>query len=161
MSVTGIASSLFSLLSPQIQDRSKQFQQEFQQLGQDLQAGNLSAAQADVASLQKLQPAGADAASSSGAPSVSQTLQQLGSDLQAGDLKDAQQVYSNLMQQLQTHGHHRHAVVGKQVSQDLNQLEQAQQAYAMLQQDVPQFNVQLGAVDSGSSAAARSVSLRA
>jgi hypothetical protein len=170
MSITGIASSLINLLSPQVQDRSKQFQREFLQLGQDLQAGNLSATQADVASLQKLQPASADAASSSGAPSVSQTLQQLGRDLQTGDLKDAQQVYSNLVQQIQTHGHHPHVVVGKQVSEPVNQLQQAlrggnpsaaQQAFAMLQQDVPQFNVQLGAVDSGSSAAARSVSLRA
>lgn len=45
MSTTGITSSMFSEL--------QQFQQEFQRLGQDLQSGNVSAAQSDFATLEK------------------------------------------------------------------------------------------------------------
>ena len=173
MSVTGIASSLFNLSSPQIQDRSKQFQQEFQQLGQDLRAGNLSAAQTDLAILQKLQPASADAASSLGSSSVGQTLQQLGKDLQSGDVKDAQQLFADLVQKLQArHGHHMHKMSGQgAISQDMTSLQQAlqggnltaaQQAYSILQQDMQQLDMNLGAAQTApSSAPASSVSLQA
>jgi hypothetical protein len=40
------------------QNNLQKVQQEFQQLGQDLQSGNLSAAQSDFASLQSLEPQG-------------------------------------------------------------------------------------------------------
>ena len=48
MSVSGIASSsLFAPVSPQtLQSKAQQIQQEFQQLGQDLQSGNLFQARA-------------------------------------------------------------------------------------------------------------------
>ena len=53
MSVSGISSS--SLYDTQsVQNSAQQFRQEFQQLGQDLQAGNLSAAQSDFTTLQNL-----------------------------------------------------------------------------------------------------------
>src|SRR5580698_2318652 len=58
MSVSGISSSsLFDLLeSASPQSQKQQVQQEVQKLGQDLSAGNLSAAQADFATLQKDAP---------------------------------------------------------------------------------------------------------
>jgi outer membrane protein assembly factor BamD (BamD/ComL family) len=55
MSVSGISStSLYNTESSQ--NNLQQIQQTFQQLGQDLQSGNLSAAQSDFAALQKLVP---------------------------------------------------------------------------------------------------------
>jgi hypothetical protein len=53
MSVSAVPSSAF--FTPQnIQTTFQKFQQEFQQLGQDLQSGSLSAAQSDFASLKNL-----------------------------------------------------------------------------------------------------------
>ena len=55
MSIAGIASNfLLNSLSPK-QDSIQKFRQEFQHLGQDLQAGDLTAAQSDYAALQKIQ----------------------------------------------------------------------------------------------------------
>jgi hypothetical protein len=58
MSVSGISSSsLFDLLeSASAQGQKQHVQKEIQQLGKDLSAGNLSAAQADFAILQKNHP---------------------------------------------------------------------------------------------------------
>ena len=57
MSVSGISSSsLFDYNTQSVQNKMQQFQQEFQQLGQDLQSGNLSAAQSDFATLQQYAP---------------------------------------------------------------------------------------------------------
>ena len=54
MPVAGISSSnLFDFTSQSVQNRKQQFQQELQQLGQDLQSGNLSAAQTDFATIQQ------------------------------------------------------------------------------------------------------------
>ena len=66
MSVTGITSNLFNLSPPNLQDPFKQFQQSFQQLGQDLRTGNLSAAQSDLTNLQKLQPLSTNTSSTTG-----------------------------------------------------------------------------------------------
>jgi hypothetical protein len=44
MSVVGIASTLFSQITSQQSNRKTSAQNEFQQLSQDLQAGNLSQA---------------------------------------------------------------------------------------------------------------------
>jgi len=50
MSIAGILSSnLFNFNSQNVPDRMQKFRQEFQQLGQDLQTGNLNGAQADFA----------------------------------------------------------------------------------------------------------------
>ncbi len=49
MSVSAISSStLAASVNQSIQNKLQQFQKEFQQLGSDLQTGNLSAAQQDV-----------------------------------------------------------------------------------------------------------------
>jgi hypothetical protein len=54
MSIVGIlASSALSLLAPRAQNPTKMPKQDFQQLGQDLKSGNLSAAQSDFTALQQ------------------------------------------------------------------------------------------------------------
>jgi hypothetical protein len=109
MSVAGILSSLGSL---QLGAPSAT-KQGLQQLKQDLQRGNLSAAQSDFAALQKAfshtSPT-ANSASTSVSPSsnttpFSQAIHQLASDLRSNKLAAAQQDLSTLKQDLpQTNG---------------------------------------------------------
>ena len=185
MSVIGIASStLFQLLTKASSPSHVQsFRKEFQQLGQDLQTGNLSQAQSDFAALQPpVQPvSSADPQSSTSA--LSTAFNQLAQDLQSGNLSAAQQDYSTVQTDLQqqfashvsTHQHHRHS--HSESSQDAssqNALDQlfsqlgqalqsgnlsaAQSAYASLQQEFQQ----LGGADSpASTAATGSVNLSA
>jgi outer membrane protein assembly factor BamD (BamD/ComL family) len=137
----------------------QEVQQEFQQLGEDLQSGNLSAAQADFATLQSLSPqaSSSSSASSSGQSTylLAQAFSQLSSDLQAGNLSAAQQDYSTIQQDLQsqetqTHHHHHHgdgsessgvSQLMTELGQDLQSgnLTAAQQTYGTLQQDFQQF----------------------
>ena len=168
MSVSGIASSsLFSPVSPQsLQSKAQQIQQEFQQLGQDLKSGNLSAAQTDFATLQSgLQQNSSFSASQSSNPIV-QDFSQLASDLKVGNLSAAQQDFAALQQSLNTpaaagaqgHHHHHHASdtsgsngansIGGSINQAFTQLGQAlqsgnlpnaQAAYTTLQQDFQLF----------------------
>jgi hypothetical protein len=149
MSVSGISSSnLLNLNIQATQSRVQQFRQEFQQLGQDLKYGNLSAAQADFASLQQLGP---QANSAPTTDVITQDLNQLSKDLQGGNLSAAQQDFAKIQQDVQSqaprvHGHHHHSgqQTGSDIIQELNQLGQAlqsgdlagaQQAYASLQRD--------------------------
>jgi outer membrane protein assembly factor BamD (BamD/ComL family) len=173
MSVAGIANNLchytLASMSPTSSSSSSNpFQQDFQKLGQDLQAGNLTAAQADLTALQSLQSSTSTTSSSANTSnSVTQMLQQLGTDLQSGDLKDAQQVFSSMSQRFQAHhGHHMHGGDGA-MSQEMNQLGQdlqsgnltaAQQAYSTLQQDLGQFLA--SGVSTTASTAADGVSLQ-
>ncbi len=107
MSISGILSSTnqyqIGVTNP--------IQQNFQQLGQALQSGNLSSAQSDFASLQEAfsQPAtttgNATSTTSATANSVNQAFNQLASDLQAGNLSAAQKDYSTIQQTLHSaHG---------------------------------------------------------
>jgi outer membrane protein assembly factor BamD (BamD/ComL family) len=156
MSVSGISSSsLFDYNTQSVQNRKQQFQQEFQQLGQDLQSGNLSAAQADFATLQQLGPQTNSTSSSQSSNAIAQEFSQLSQDLQSGNVSAAQKDYSTIQQDFQTHAgqahHHHHGGGGSgesAVSQLLSQLGQAlqsgnlsaaQQAYSTLQQDFQQF----------------------
>jgi hypothetical protein len=156
MSVSGISSSsLFDLLesaSPQSQNK-QQVQREIQQLGKDLSAGNLSAAQADFATLQKNDPQASTATSSTSNNPIAQAFQQLAQDLQSGNLSGAQQDFSTIQQDIQSQGsghhHHSHAQDSSTTQQnpvaqlfsELGQalqsgnLSAAQQAYTTLQQD--------------------------
>ena len=84
MSVSGISSSLYN--TENVQSGIQQFQQTFRQLGQDLQSGNLSAAQSDFAALQKLQPPGNASSSSQSNSPIAQAFSQLSQDLQSGNL---------------------------------------------------------------------------
>lgn len=182
MSVSGILSSSLYDVSylTSVSSNKQNFRQEFQQLGQDLQAGNLSAAQSDFATLQQLGPQTSTAATASSSSNpIQQAFNQLSQDLQSGNLTAAQQDYSNIQQafqnqssqsQSQVHPHHHHHMSGgegSQISQLFQQLGQAlqsgnlstaQQAYNSLSQDLQQ----LGAgSSSASSPASNSVSVTA
>jgi urate oxidase len=123
MSVSGIMSTGFYQPSS-IQNSFQQRRAEFQQLGQDLQSGNVTAAQQDYAELtastsgassSSTTAATATSSSSSTASSASSLAQEftaLGQALQTGNLSAAQQAYSAMQQDAQsisqTQGHHHH-----------------------------------------------------
>ena len=192
MSVTGIASNILSVLNSTHghQTRPQQIQGEFQQLGQDLQSGNLTQAQSDFTTLtqnlsgvlQNSTAATTTAATSTTTPtnSLAQTFAQLGQDLQSGNLQAAQQDYTAIQQDAQQiasqqvtghHHHHHHAETSENSSspssaqasplvQAFSQLEQtlqagnlsgAQSAFATLQNDLQQIG---GFVTSGGSSTA-------
>lgn len=95
MSISSIASqasiaSSFSTGTPSANKTGalNQLRQQFQQLGQDLQSGNLSAAQSDFASLQQEASPTTVSSTPSNDP-VTQALNQLQTQLQAGDLVGA------------------------------------------------------------------------
>src|SRR3984957_10257760 len=174
MSAVGISSTSFFDYSRQnIQTKMQQAQQEFQQLGQDLQSGNISAAQTDMAALQKLQPQ---------SNPIAQEFTQLSQDLQAGNISNAQQDYAKIQQDFQsqststaltqTHAHHHHgggsgssemSQLLAQLGQDLQSgnLSTAQQTYSTLAQDFPQIaqNGVASQTSSQSSAGAFSVNV--
>jgi outer membrane protein assembly factor BamD (BamD/ComL family) len=132
MSVTGIASSILSAISSSQNSQSNQTNQsnfqsirsEFQQLGQDLQSGNLTQAETDFTTLSQQLPASFTSAVAASTASttastaatqspLAQAFSQLGQDLQSGNLQGAQQLYSNIQQDLQqgnpqVGGHHHH-----------------------------------------------------
>ncbi|MGO9401916.1 MAG: hypothetical protein ACLPVW_00435 [Terriglobales bacterium] len=159
MSVSGISSSLYNTQS--VQNSFRQFQQTFQQLGQDLQSGNLSAAQSDFTTLQKLLPQSSSTSSSSSQSNnpIAQAFSQLSTDLQSRNLAAAQQDYTTIQQALQsqasksgsTQGRHHHhgGDSGGEISQLLDQLgtalqsdnlSTAQSTFAALQQDLEGSN---------------------
>jgi outer membrane protein assembly factor BamD (BamD/ComL family) len=158
--------ALEALFSRSTHSSTDKFKQTFQQLGQDLQAGNLQQAEADLAQLQPTFNPNQSATSSTSSTSASsnstsstsgsasQTFNQLAQDLQSGNLSAAQSDYSTLQQNLQSgrdhfrhmHAHMHHADSG--IQQELSQLGQAlqsgnlsaaQQAYSTLSSDLPGF----------------------
>ena len=164
MSISGI---LGSGLSSQISSQYRLTNSEFQQLGQDLASGNLSASQSDFAALQQAfgqtSSASSTSATSTSNP-LTQAFQQLSSDLKAGNLSGAQKDYSTIQQDMQNqfsshhlHNHHhmRVGAGGGNEFNDTNQLLQAlplssspasgssststQQQYASLAQQLQQF----------------------
>jgi soluble cytochrome b562 len=163
MSVSGISSSsLLNYSTQDVQSKMKQFQQAFQQLGQDLQSGNLSAAQSDFATLQQLVPQNNSTSSAQSNNPIAQAFNQLSQDLQAGNLSAAQQDYTTIQQDFQNqaakmHGHHHHRGGGgsgtSAISQLLDQLGQAlqsgnlstaQQVFSNLQQQLQQLGQSSG-----------------
>jgi hypothetical protein len=153
----------FNQSSPRTcKNKFQQVQSQFQQLGQDLQAGNLSQAQQDFATLTQSLPAGQPQNTTG---PLAQAFNLLGQDLKAGNLSAAQKDFTTIQQdvqqqsgQVQHHHHHRVSDTGDSssasgqqdnpVSQALGALGQAllsgrlssaQQAYATLQQDLQQF----------------------
>jgi hypothetical protein len=180
MSVTGVASSILSILSgsQRQQSPSQLIQSEFQQLGLDLQSGNLAQAKSDFNTLSKNLPsvsqnsgipANGSAAATNSNP-VAQAFAHLGQDLQSGNLSAAQQDFTTIRedstQQLnvspvQIHHLHHHRVERSEGSssssssqqvnsilQDFTKLAQslqsgnlqsAQQAFSTLQTDLQQI----------------------
>ncbi|MGD0428567.1 MAG: hypothetical protein ABR880_23890 [Candidatus Sulfotelmatobacter sp.] len=158
MSISALANTaLSSLLSTTEntqagQGQFQQVQSEFQQLGQDLQTGNLAQAQQDYATLSQnfataqsgtaavATPAAGAAATNSNP--IAQAFAALSTDLQNGNITGAQRDYATIQQdfqQQQQQGsspvhHHRHhgggggGQQGNQVSQALNSLSTALQA---------------------------------
>jgi outer membrane protein assembly factor BamD (BamD/ComL family) len=138
MSVAAISSSsLFDVSNQNVVSKREKIQQEFQQLGQDLQSGDLTAAQTDFTTLQQLVPklasipttaAGSTTGTTTGATTTSaaastptttvastdprvQAFAQLEQDIQSGNTSGAQQDYSNIQQIFQQraseHNNHR------------------------------------------------------
>lgn len=159
MSVSGISSSsLFNYSTQDVQSKMKQIQQEFQQLGQDLQSGNLSAAQSDFATLQQLMPQHNSTSSTQSNNPIAQAFNQLSQDLQSGNLSAAQQDYTTIQQDFQNqaaqmHGHHHHHGGGgsgssaisplfEQLGQALQSgnLSTAQSVFSSLQQELQQLS---------------------
>jgi hypothetical protein len=158
MSVSGILSSSF--LQNQLSAVSSPYKQDMQKLSQDLQSGNLSAAQSDFATLQAAfsPPASSTVStpSTSGASTsnpVAQAFNQLGTDLESGNLSAAQKDLSTVQQDLHT-SHFSHRINGgggnsggqNSLFQDINPGGPnltatnlaAQQAYATLEQQLQQ-----------------------
>ena len=164
LSVGAILSSTLFQVPRGGQNNVQNRKSEFQQLGQDLQAGNLTAAQKDYAALTQNAPAGTQG-NTNNANAINQAFGALGQALQSGNLTAAQQDYATVQEDVQqavgqTHGHHHHhhgGGGGQQASQaqqsnpiaqafsSLSQalqsgnLSAAQQAYSTLQQDFGGF----------------------
>ncbi|MGA3088969.1 MAG: hypothetical protein ABSD75_10170 [Terriglobales bacterium] len=172
MSVSGISSSFYS--GQTVQNNSQELQQVFQQLGQDLQSGNLSAAQSDFTALQQLQPQSGSTSSSQNNNPIAQAFSQLSQDLQSGNLSAAQQDYTTIQQAFQsqatTRGHHHHHSESGSGSSEVNQLfdelgselqsgdlSSAQGTFASLQQDLQQNNQNAGQTPSASTSNSVSV----
>ncbi|MGH9591415.1 MAG: hypothetical protein ACRD25_13535 [Terracidiphilus sp.] len=135
MSVAAISSSSqFDVSNQNVVSKREQIQREFQQLGQDLQSGDLTAAQTDFTTLQQLVPklasiptaasdttTGTTATSSTTTETTStptstvasndprvQAFAQLEQDIQSGNTSGAQQDYSNIQQIFQQRAHDNH-----------------------------------------------------
>lgn len=116
MSVSAISSSsLINSSTPNVHNNLRKFQQEFQQLGSDLQNGTLSAARQDFSRLRGLVGQGSSSSPTSSSTSTSspvvQSFKQLGQDLQSGSVSAARRDYATLKQDFQkiaqSHHHHR------------------------------------------------------
>jgi hypothetical protein len=176
MSICGIQSSVTNPYQPAVNS----VQQQVQQLAQDLQSGNLSAAQSDFATLQQAfsQSTATPGTASNGTSAATtnafeQAFQQVGSDLKAGNVAAAQKDFNTVQHDLhrwhdplrdgfnpQGSGGWNAAPDGKTSPiQDVNGVGQgvassnltgAQQAYTSLQQELQQFALGSGAVSAES-----------
>ena len=177
MSISGVSSDVFQASVAQgAQNKFQQIQSQFQKVGQDLQSGNLTQAQADFATLSQELPSAQQAGGSTttGPTSIlAKAFQALGQDLKAGNLAASQADFATIQQDAQqqssgqAQGHHHHHGGGS--SQASNTLEQtftslgtalqsgnlssAQQAYATFQSDVQQAFPSFSAASSGTGTA--------
>ncbi len=121
MSISSISSSL----SQGWQNVAQQRRQDFSQLSQALQSGDLAGAQRAYANLQTLQPdgqSGSNLGSNSNANPIQNDFSQLGQALASGNLSQAQSAFSQLQSDIKStfqqsgstgtsgvhHGHHHH-----------------------------------------------------
>ena len=127
MSVAGISNSTFDY-SALVHNNVYKFRQEFKQLGHDLQTGDLSAAQADFATLQQLHSPSPLASPSVGKHPIADGFSRLAQDLESGNISAAQQDFKNIRQAYQNLAAHRHhpqsggQAGGNGVAQLLNQV---------------------------------------
>lgn len=151
MSVSGISSnSLFNFVAEGLQSKRHAFRSEFEQLGKDLQSGDLAAAQKDFAALQRLQADQTESMPDASVDPLQAALKKLAQDLQAGDTNAVQKDYANALHVYQNHASpvHRHHVhssgESNAIQQSITELGQAlragdlraaQQAYSALQQE--------------------------
>jgi hypothetical protein len=164
MSISGVSSRdpLQTSAAQGAQNRFQQIQTQFQKIGQDLQSGNLTRAQADYITLSQQLPGGLQASNSTGTDHTStlaKALQTLGKDLQAGNLAASQADFATIQQDVQQLSsspngrHHHHGVAGSSqptigtLQQDFTSLGKAlqsgnlasaQQAYSTFQTDLQQ-----------------------
>ncbi|HWX37957.1 MAG TPA: hypothetical protein VNY09_01880 [Candidatus Sulfotelmatobacter sp.] len=115
----------------------QQIKAEFQQLGQDLQSGNLTQAQKDYTTLSQNLP-GLPQAQNTANPLV-QAFNQLGQDLQSGNVQAAQSDYATVQQDAQQnaahasgHHHHHHRAEGSQESGSNPQTNSINTAFSQL-----------------------------
>jgi hypothetical protein len=93
MLTAAVSANLLSQVSP---DYFQQRRADLQQLGKDLQSGNLSAAQQDFSAIQTLAQSGPFGGDSFKLSNRQQDFAAIGQALQAGDLAGAQAAYSQL-----------------------------------------------------------------
>jgi len=110
LSGVSLGSMVFQALEGIGSSRSHGVQSEFQQLGQDLQSGSLTAAQSDYAALTSYF---SSTQQTSDGSSLSQEFTALGQAIQTGNLSVAQSAYNTLQQDMpqvatQAHSHHHH-----------------------------------------------------
>jgi outer membrane protein assembly factor BamD (BamD/ComL family) len=117
MSVSGISSTnVLNYQDQNLHHNVRQFRQQLQQLGQDLQSGNLSAAQQDFSSLLQLGPQSNSTSAAKSNNPIAQDFKQLSKDLQAGDVTAARQDFARIQKDIQSqaaqsqssHHHHHH-----------------------------------------------------
>jgi len=157
MGIFGIASTILGqIASVTNQNPNKQqFKQGFQQLGQDLQSGNLSQAQSDFSSLQQLLPTGQQSSlltpasgAQSGSP-LANAVSQLAQDLKSGntaatqsDLATVQQDVQQLGQQQGTgYAHHHHHHGGGESSQSSSEQNALSTLFGQLGQQLQAGNL--------------------
>jgi hypothetical protein len=164
MSISGVSSRdpLQTSAAQGAQNKFQQIQTQFQKIGQDLQSGNLTQAQADYVALSQQLPGGLQASNSTNTEHTStlaKALQTLGKDLQSGNLAASQADFATIQQDVQqlsgqTHGHHRRGGVAGSSQPTAGTLQQdftslgkalqsgnlasAQQAYSTFQTDLQQ-----------------------
>lgn len=136
MSTSGITTGMSS--------QFQEVQQEFTQLGQDLQSGNISSAQSDFVTLQsdfqQVSPTSTSTSTSQSSSPIAQAFSQLSQDLQAGNLSAAQKDYATIEQDFKSQAsqtHHHHHSGGSQESQS----SQASQLFAQLGQALQSGNL--------------------
>jgi hypothetical protein len=150
MSIAGLFAS--GLLASQrlqpAQSQLQKFQQSFKQLGNDLAAGNLSAAQSDFAALQTSNPQLTTSANAqTGSNGVGATFNQLANDLQSGNVTGAQQDYSSIQNSLaqqssNTLTGHRHLGLAQELQDLTNSSTPTGQAFSQLGQALQAGNLQ-------------------
>jgi soluble cytochrome b562 len=158
------------------QDQLDKIKTGFQQLGADLQAGNLSQAQTDYASLSQQ----ISSSQTQTNKTINQDFSALGQAIESGSITDAQNAYTTLLQDLQQasshthrHHHHHHASSAQQsnpIAQafdalgkalESGDLSAAQQAYSTIVQNLQQYGLSASAVSSNSSSAGANLTVTA